>query len=169
MGLRIEWILFILIVFVISISFVIDISGYDIDKYKKQKDLEFYDTVFSEVNQTDRISMLKTKHGVQYNNILSLQDIDYSDNAVESLVSKKAIMENDVILLEDNVSLHQRGDFVYMTQKAFYYKNKSILRVPNDFFSYRLNDTIGGTFMIYDLKTKIINADNVKAVLQMVE
>jgi hypothetical protein len=167
MAIRIEWILMLSIVFVVSLAYEYKISNKMSSNTQTNKDLEFYDTVFSKVDTKSLINKIDTRYGVLQSKILRVKTIDYQDAQVDKLTANKAVIKDDTITLDGNVSIYLKDGLECFSQKAIYNKKLSKLNIPTQFFANMQKDRINGNDLIYDLDTKIALASKIKAKVEL--
>jgi len=167
MAIKIEWVLIVLVISIGGLSYQFKITQQTKHKSKKTKDLEFYDTTFRKVDTKELISKIDTTYGVLESKVLRLRDINYQDKLISKLLANKATKYDDVMYLEDNVSLWQVDGFEYHTQKAIYNKKQQTLVSPNKFNAKKEQDWIDGNHLIYHLDKKVATASSVHAIIEM--
>jgi hypothetical protein len=129
-------------------------------KIEQKKEFEFIGVKLIEVDTidvksiTNATSMYKTKKG------FILEDMVFVDNNIKLLKAKKALYFDNTMYLYDNIEFYKSDGFVYYTDRAIYDKKVEILKINDKFKALRDRDTFYGNNMIYDLKTKIVNASN---------
>jgi len=156
----------ILIIFMITFITITSITKLQKNELKTetkigvQKEFEFIGVKLIEVDTTDiksitdATSMYKTKKG------FILEDMIFVDNNIKLLKAKKALYSNNIIYLYDNIEFYKKDGFIYYTDRAIYNKKIDILKINDKFKALRDRDIFYGNNMVYDLKTKIVNAKN---------
>jgi hypothetical protein len=167
MAIRIEWIVILAIVSIVSLAYNYKISNQYFKKVSSSKELEFYDTVFSKVDTKSLINKINTKYGVLKNKTLTVESLIYQDTQISKLYANNGILDDDTLTLEGNVSLFQDESLEVYTQKAIYNKAKSQLIIPTQFLSKIQQDIIEGEELIYNINQKISTAINIKAKIKL--
>jgi hypothetical protein len=167
MAMRIEWILILSISLIVSLAYEYKVSNNQISYKKANRDLEFYDTIFSKVDTKSLLNKIYTTYGVLHSKVLDVQTIKYQDLQVNKLTANKAIIDKDVITLDGNVSIYLKDGLEFFSQKAIYNKKISKLNIPTQFFANMQKDKINGNSLVYDLNTKIALASKVNAKVEL--
>jgi hypothetical protein len=167
MAIRVEWILILSIALVVSLAYEYKVSNNQVPHKKANRDLEFYDTIFSKVDTKSLLNKIYTTYGVLHSKVLDVQTIKYQDLQVDKLTANKAIIDKDIITLEGNVSIYLKDGLEFFSQKAIYNKKVSKLTIPTQFFANMQDDKIDGNSLVYDLNTKIALASKVNAKVEL--
>ena len=167
MAMRIEWILILSISLIVSLAYEYKVSNNQISYKKANRDLEFYDTIFSKVDTKSLLNKIYTTYGVLHSKVLDVQTIKYQDLQVNKLTANKAIIDKDVITLDGNVSIYLKDGFKAFSQKAIYNKKISKLDIPTQFVANMQKDKINGNSLVYNLNTKIALASRVNATVEL--
>ena len=167
MGIRIEWILIVMIVSIVLFSYSVNIKSNQVSNTSLHKDLEFFDTTFCEVNTTSTIHTLYTQYGVLQNKQLSIKYISYSDTNIDYISAKNAMIYDDILYLKDDVKVEQKDGYRYLANEVIYNKKTKILDIPTQFKAIMSQNEIVGTNLRYDSNQKTLVASQLKAILEL--
>ncbi len=165
MGVKVEFVLVIIIVAIAVMMLGINIDIPNISEKRKSKELEFYQTRFTEVTTEDEVGVAFSGHGVRENGYLYLEDLFYRNRDIEAMRAKSATYQNRILLLEGNVSLVERGGYRFFTQQAFFNKESGLLTISAPFLFTRGEDRFSGKSLQYDTKKRAVEAIEVNATL----
>jgi hypothetical protein len=169
MGIRLEYIITIIIGFILVSFFLINIEQKSLKKSEFTKELTFRDTRLIEVDTQKILGLAHSRYGEVEKKVLTLSDIVYHSDTVNLLRAKKGIYVGDYLQLEGNVTLNQKEGFYYKAQKATYNKKSELLTIDSPFEAYLNENVISGKNLIYDMKKKKITAQKIKAVVYTLE
>jgi len=167
MGVRIEWILIVMVVSIVLFSYNINIKNNTISNTILQKDLEFFDTTFREVNTTSTIYKLYTRYGVLQNKQLNIKHILYSDTNINYISAKNAVIYDNIVYLENDVKIYQKDGYKYFANEVIYNKKTKVLNIPTQFKAIMSQNEIIGINLQYDSNQKTLLASQLKAKLEL--
>jgi len=154
MGLRIEWVLLVVIVVIVGGSFTIKLND-NADKYKAfTKELEFTYTTFTEVDTKKLQGRAYGTYGTRDDGVLTINELVYQTETIESLVAKRGTYMGNVIYLEGDVVMDDKNGYTYETQQAEYNQETEILNITAPFVASREENIIKGDTFTYNTRTK---------------
>lgn len=118
------------------------------------KEVEFTNTTLIEVDTDDMKSRAYTTHGVRDKGILTLDNIIYLGENIESLSANKGTFEGDILHLDGDVVMQERGGYKYETQHAIYNKKTELLNITSPFIGVRGQNVVEGESLEYDTRKK---------------
>lgn len=154
MGIRLEWVLAVTIVGIVSGVLMLKLSSTS-DKNKTfTKELEFTDTTLIEVNTQKMQRRSYSTYGVRDNGILTLDNLVYHTDTIESLLANKGRFEGDMLYLDGDVVLQEKDGYTYETQHAIYDQKAEILNIIAPFTAHRDKNIMRGNTLRYDTRKK---------------
>jgi hypothetical protein len=163
MGLRLEFILLILIVAIVSSTLFLNIKISTNNKRIENKELEFSDTTFIEVDTEKTKAHLYGTYGKRENGMLTIENIIYSTQKLGYVHAKKGIYQEDTLYLYDDVLLESLNGYSYKTTEAKYNLKKQILYITAPFIGKRDKNRIYGESLRYDVRQKKIFGKKIEA------
>jgi len=163
MVLRIEYIL-ILALAIITIFIIIEKPN-SVKAIESNSSKEIYFKNFSllEIDEKGIENQLIAKEATKDKNSFYLIDINITHKKIHNLLAKKAVYIKDFIYLEDDVWLKRDDGFSFWTNDLNY-RIKDKIAYTNRGFIIDMNESkIYGKKLHYNLNTKKISAQNIKA------
>ena len=154
MGIKLELILTIAIIGIISGALMLKLRNIPVPTQVFTKEVEFTNTTLIEVDTENMKSRVYTTYGVRDKDVLTLDNIVYLGDTIESLSANKARLKGDFLHLDGNVVLQEKGGYKYETQHAIYNKKTEILNITSPFTGVRGQNMIKGESMEYDTRKK---------------
>lgn len=154
MGLRLEFVLTVAIVGIVSGVMMLNLSSTSGKNKTFTKELEFTDTTLIEVDTQKMQGRSYSTYGVRDNGILTLDNLVYHTDTIESLLAKKGRFEGDMLYLDGDVVLQEKDGYRYETQHATYDQKTEILNIIAPFTAYRGKNSMRGDTLRYDTRKK---------------
>ena len=130
---------------------------------KGDKEISFKNFELIELKEQESGRNLVAFKATKYQNYLDLKEINISDNG-HNITAKRAIYEDDAIFMQDEVFFKRSDGLIFSTQEMNYDLKKEELKTFNTFeLAFNNGSTLIGTKLYYNLKEKIISADNIEA------
>lgn len=168
MGLRLESILIVMIVLLVSMSSMLKLSDSKKHKNTSNVELEFKNTTFVDVDKQKMQAKSFAVHGMREKGILSLKNLVYHTNNIEKLVADKGVYKENVLYLDGNVFLHEKEGFSYTTEHAKYNQKTEILEITSEFEAKMGKNIISGKLLHYDAVKQEANAQIINAIVYTV-
>jgi hypothetical protein len=165
MGLKFELILVSLIVITSVYMMSVKLRDHNKRYHDSGKELEFYDTTFTEVNTTGLMSVSYGVKGERINGVMYVDDFRYKSVDVKFLRANKAKDTGEVMYLDGNVRLKRYDGFRYQTEHAKYDKKHEVMEALSPFIAYKAPNTLMGKTMRYDVKRKVLYATDVRMII----
>jgi len=150
MGIRIEFILLLLIAIVSVGAFNVKLNT----KVKKEeiftKELDFTYTTFREVDTKHLQAIAYGTHGVRDAGILTILNLVYSTEVIESLVAQKGKYIGNIIYLEGNVAFTDNKGYNCESEQAEYDQSTAILNITAPYVATRGENIILGDTLTYN-------------------
>ena len=169
MGIKLEGILLVSIIVIISSSFMVKLNTTESKSPLTSKELVFTNTVFTEVNQNLLLGHATVSEGIYENKLLTVKDILYKTDDIEYMQANNGIYEKDILYVENDVELQEVGGALYKTQQAVYNQKTQLLELPNTFGSIYGQNVIEGDSLIYDLNSSKMMGKSVSTVFYTAE
>lgn len=163
MGIKLEYIVIFIIVVLIAVTSTRNFSSISNKSLQENKELEFMDTTFIEVDTEKLQGKLYTPYGVRNNGVLTLTKINYYTDTIQSLLADQGIYKETILYLNGHVSLKETNGNIYKTEHAMYDQKKEILTIPSPFVAYMDKNIFHGETLVYNTITKEANATKVNA------
>jgi len=152
-----------------TISFVVLLDNQStqsiVAKQIKSKELEFENTIFSEVNIEKQLTKATVKSAVQIDGVLKLNSVIYSGDKLKSLSANQASYDGNVSTLSGNVVLEQENGAKYTSKKAIYNLNTQLVTIPDNFVSTIGQNIIKGKNLHYSIEQGNATAKDIHAIL----
>jgi hypothetical protein len=169
MGLKLEIFLILMIFAVLSAGYTIKITDEISLKKRDARELEFTQTIFTEVDLDSTKSIASSSYGIRDSGVLTLYDLRYHTNKLELLLAKKGTYREDKIYLDENISIYQKEGFSYYMEHAVYDKKVQIIDIPSTFTAVMDKHIIRGSGLIYNVRQKEAKGKNIDAVVYTME
>ena len=165
MGIRLEFILIIAIVFAVIVTMRVKLSNGIQKANPSTKELEFSNTIFIEVDREKMQARSFADYGVRDAGILSLNNLRYHTHNIELLLANKGTYRANILYLEGNVSVQEKDGFYYTTQYAKYNQKTEILNLTSTFRAKMDKNIITGKTLRYNALKKEVNATSADAIV----
>ena len=165
MGIKLEYILIILISIIIYFAMTVKLENSTSLHKNDNKELEFTNTTFIEVDKKKMRAKAYGTYGVRQNGIFTLDDVEYSTNKIKQLLANKGVYKNNILYLDGNVSLKQKNGFRYTTQHANYNQKSEVLYITSPFIAHINKNIVHGDTLVYYTLKEEANATNIDAVI----
>lgn len=154
MGIKLEFVLIIAIIGIIAGSLMLKLRNAPVPTKVLTKEVKFTNTILLEVDTEKMKSRAYATHGIRDQGVLTLDNIVYLGDTIESLSANKARLKGDFLHLDGNVVLQERGGYKYETQHAIYNKKTEILNITSPFTGVRGQNIVQGESMEYNTRKK---------------
>ena len=165
MGIKLEYILLILIVVITFVTTTIKLTNAESNSKHSNKELEFIDTTFVEVDTQKMQAKLYTPKGVRENGLLTLNKLNNYTPTIDSLLADTGRYKGNILHLDGHVSLKESTGNLYKTEHAIYDQKKEILTITSPFIAYMDINIFHGDTLVYNAITKEANATKIDAVV----
>jgi lipopolysaccharide export system protein LptA len=169
MGLRLEWVVSVALVVIVSGVMLLKLTSTSADNTVSAKELEFTDTTLIDVDTTSIQSHSYGTYGVRENGILTVDNLVYHTDTIESLLAKKGRMEGDMLYLDGDVDLQEKEGYRYETQHASYDQKNEILTILSPFRARRGKNSMVGDTLRYDMRKKEAFGTTINSVVYTTE
>ncbi len=169
MGLKLEILITLVIVAIFSVTLMVKFTYKSSDGERFTKELEFTDTTLTEVDTVTMQGRAFGSYGIRDAGVLTLHDIKYHTNNIESLRAKKGTYKGDKLYLDGNITLNQKEGFDYSAEHAVYDKKTKILDITSEFSGVMGANTIHGYTLHYDVEKKEAFGRQIDAVVYTTE
>jgi len=169
MGLKLEFLLVLLIAFTSVVTMSMKLSNQGSKTESEDKELEFTNTTFTEVTTEGREGVAFGVHGVRKKGVLVVDRLRYHNDSVTLLSAQKGTYQDDKLYLDGNVSLYEKEGFTYHTEHAYYHKPSAVFYATSPFMATMGKNTLRGERMFYRTQDKELYATMVEAVVYTAE
>ena len=165
MGLKLEIVLTVVIAAIVSVTLLVKFTHKPSDGKRFTKELEFTDTTLTEVDTTTMQGRAFGSYGIRDKGVLTLYDISYHSNNIQSLQAKKGTYKGDKLYLDGNITVNQKEGFDYSAEHAVYNKKTKILDITSAFTGIMDKNIIHGYTLRYDMQKKEAFGKRIDAVV----
>ena len=158
-----------MIVMIISGSFLVELSSTLKKRKVFTKNLEFTNTTFIEVDTHKMQGWAFGTFGVRDKGVLTLDNIVFHTDNIDSLIAKKGKYIKEVLYLDGNVVMQVKDGYTYKTQHANYNQKTEILNITAPFTAVRDQNVMKGETLRYDTAKKEAFGTKVDAILYTTE
>jgi len=169
MGVKLELLLVVLIVAMLSLAYTIKLSDDISAKKASKKEMEFTDTTFTEVDTQKLISTSYGTYGARVGGVLKIKNLIYHTDSIELLLSDEGRYIGEKVYLDGNVRMKQKEGFNYKAEHAVYDKKIGILTITSRFTAVMDKNVVHGNTARYDTRKKILIAKEIDAVVYTAE
>lgn len=169
MGLKLEFVLIVAIVGILAGSLLLRLSRTETKTEVFNKEMEFTNTTLIEVNTHKVLSNSYGTYGVRNQGVLTLKNLEYSTDTIESLVAKRGRFKGDILYLDGSVVLSEKDGYTYKTEHANYNQKTDILNITASFVGIRDKNIIKGNTLRYDTRKKEAFGTKIDSVLYTTE
>ena len=145
-------------------AFFIEIEETIIPIVKIDKDLEFKETMFIEVDTNKRLAQMYAQHGIREKTLLRLENLEYHSENITALKASKGIYSKDTLYFKGNVYIENADGYSYSTEEANYNQKEEILYVTAPFIAEQGQNEFQGNSLEYNVKEKELYSTEVHAV-----
>lgn len=163
---------FIIVIAIISIFALVSMVNLAHKKYNKEpftKELEFTDTVLTEVDMHIMHGRAFGTYGVRNSGVLTLHQLQYYTKEMESIYANRGVFKDNKLYLNGNIILHNKEGFTYRAEDAVYNKNTKILDVTSNFIGKMHQNVVKGNTLRYDMKNDVVLGKQIEAVVYTVK
>lgn len=165
MGIKLELLLVVLIVVMLSLAYTVKLSDDVSAKKASKKELEFTQTTFTEVDTQKLISTSFGTYGVREGGVLKIQNLIYHTASIDRLTADRGRYVREKVYLDGNVRMRQKEGFNYKAEHAIYDKKTEVLTITSKFTAVMNKNVVHGNTARYDTRKKILIAKEIDAVV----
>ena len=154
MGLKLEFVVIAAIVGIILGTLMIKLDDTSTKVQIFTKEVEFNNTTMIEVNTEMMISRAYATYGVREKGVWTLSNLVYSSDSIESLLANNGRYDNNMLYLDGDVVMQEKGGYKYETQHAIYNQKTEILNITAPFTGVKDKNIIRGKSLKYDTRKK---------------
>ncbi len=112
------------------------------------------------------------KKATKYSDRYTVENIDYTDNSknfVANMKSNYGVYKDDIVDLEGNVTYTREDGLIFKTQFITYNKQTGIASTDRSYISYKGQDKVMGTSLLYNNVLNQVSSKNVVAIYNFKE
>ncbi len=134
MGIKLEWVLIVAIIGIVSGVLLLKLNSTSGKNNVFTKELDFTNTTLIEVDTQKVLGKSYSTYGVRDSGILTLDNLRYHTDNIESLLANKGRFEGDMLYLDGDVVMREKEGYTYETQQAKYNRKTEILNITCTFY-----------------------------------
>ena len=165
MGLRIEYLLMVVVALLVLSIVNINPSSKEAVYSKSDKEIHFENFILLELQEGLGEQQISAVETTKYKDHLELKELNMTNVEGDNIVASKALysLDNEVVHMKENIRFTRLDGFTFKTKELNYdMKNEKIHTLTP--FVLELNESIiEGTNLIYSMARKEIRADKIKA------
>ncbi len=169
MGIKLEVLLGVSILLILAAAYTVRLSDNVTSNATPQKELEFTDTTFTEVNTKTLVSTAFGTYGVRKDGVLTIRNLVYHTASIEHLWADEGRYMGDRVSLDGNIRIKQKEGFHYSAEHATYNKQNGILLITSRFTATMDKNTLHGNTARYDTRRKVFVGKEIDAVVYTAE
>ena len=158
-----------MIIMIISVSLLVELKSTLKKRKVFTKDLEFTHTTFIEVDTQKMQGWAFGTFGVRDKGVLTLDNIVFHTDNIDSLIAKKGKYIKEVLYLDGDVVMQETDGYTYKTQHANYNLKTEILNITSPFTGVRDQNVMKGKTLRYDTVKKEAFGTKVDATVYTIE
>ncbi len=165
MGLRLEWLLLLITVLIILVSFNVKLENGNSKISDFSKEIEFTNTTLTQVDTKHLLGQAYTTYGVRDKyGVLNMRNIKYHNDNIKYLYAKSAKYIKDFIYLDNDVFMKDNQGTEYKTQHAYYNQKNQILYITSPFILSRDKNIFKGKTLVYNTSLRDISAKKIDGI-----
>lgn len=164
MGIRLEFVLIVAVIGIISASYMLELEDTPVPSKTFTKEAEFTNTALIEVDTKHMRNRVYATYGVIDKGVLTLDNIVFQDGNLQSVYANESRLEGDILYLDGDVVLQEKGGYRYETQHALYDKKTEILKITAPFVGVKNKNVIKGESLEYDMRAQKVYGTTVDTV-----
>jgi len=165
MVLKMEYILVLVLVLLIASILGINPSSKQAVNSKGDREVTFKSFELFELHKDVVAKRVSALEATKYTNYLDLKEINITDEKGNNVISKRAIYEDDVVFMKDEVSFKRSDGLQFSTENLTYELKKEYIKTLSSFNLKFNGHHIEGSNLDYKIGDREISADNVRATL----
>ncbi len=169
MGIKIELVILAAITFIVVGSLNFTLNDTTDNQTPFTKELEFTDTIFTEVDTEKLQSRAYSSYGKRDDGILYINNVRYETETITSLVAKKGTYMGESIYLEGDIEMHDKDGYIYRTQQAEYNQKTEILDLTAPFIITKDKNIVKGDTLTYHTRNKEAYGTVIDAVIYTID
>jgi LPS export ABC transporter protein LptC len=125
-----------------------------------------------ELNNKGLTTVMNGTHGVRFNNRYEVLNINFTDNTkkyLANMLADKGIYKENNIELDGNINYTREDGITFLTQKATYNKESSIVHSPSEYTALIQKNKIIGSEIEYNNNLQITNSKKVTVTYNLKE
>ena len=163
MVLRIEYVLLVVLAILIFSIIGINPSSQSAIKSKGDREILFENFALFEVKEDEVGKKIFSSKTTKYTTHLDLKDINLSDESEHNIVASEAIYKDNVVYMENNITLTSKEGLKFFTDNISYKLKDKIVKTTTAFTLDFNGSRIEGENLEYSMKSRDISADNIHA------
>jgi len=169
MGIKLEFVIVFAIILIVGGAIMLKLDNQTSTQKHINKELEFKETTFIEVDTKKRQSNAFIQKGMRKNGILFLEHLTYNTNNISLLIADKAKYVKNILSLAGHIRVEEKEGYTYNTEYAKYNQKTEILTIPQEFTAKIAKNIIHGANLKYDAIKKEMHAKQIDAVVYTTE
>jgi len=163
MGLRIEYLLLILLGILFLSILSINPASQLAKSSKGDKELAFHNFSLYDIKKNEPMQEMFATETIKYQHFLEMRGVDLKDESGYRLLAKKAIYENEYIYMNKGVNILRNDGLKFFTKSLDYNVDNKDIKTTEEFRLEFNASIIEGRNLVLNMKNKKITADNIEA------
>jgi len=165
MVLKMEYILILVLVLLIASILGINPSSKSAVNSQGDREVTFKSFELFELHKDIPAKRVSALEATKYKDYLDLKEINITDEKGNNVVSRRAVYEDNVVFMKDEVSFKRQDGLQFSTENLTYELKKEYIKTLSAFNLKFNGHNIKGTNLDYKIGDREISADNVRATL----
>ncbi|CAA6804530.1 MAG: Unknown protein [uncultured Sulfurovum sp.] len=163
MGIRIEYLLILVVGLLIFSILNINPTSLAAKSAKGNKEVEFQNIALYDIKQDEPAQIMFASDMVKYENHLDMNNIDLKDENGYQILSKRAIYNDNYIYMDTGVKVFNNDGLKFSTRSLNYNIETKDIKTVQPFMLEFNSSIIQGENLLLNLEDKKLSADNIEA------
>ena len=163
MAIRIEYLLFAMIVLLLVSILGIHPKSQAAKSSKGDKEVEFQNFSLYDIKKNEPSQVVSASKMVKYENYLDMDEIDLKDESGYRILSNNAIYKEDFVYMNKGVNILRDDGLKFSTKSLNYNLETKEIKTLKPFILEFNSSIIQGNNLALNMNNKIISADNIEA------
>ncbi len=165
MVLKIEYILIFVTILLLFSIFGINPSSTPAIHSKEDKEVIFKKFSLFELKVDIESKKIFADKAIKHRDYLDLREVNLSDENGHNIISTRAVYEDNAVFMKDDIKFTRDDGLTFKTKDLSYDFKKEELETFSLFVLDFNGSRIEGDNLEYNMKSKIISADNIEAII----
>lgn len=165
MGLRIEYILLVSLAVLFGFIFMEQPNDIEPIDSNLSRELYFKNLSLIDLSENGIDNQLLASSIIKYKDSFEFEDINATYKKTHTVLAKKAVYRDDIIYLENNISLKRGNEFSFETNSLKYSIDDKIAHTDSSFILDINGSRVIGEKLYYNLESEKVSADSIKATI----
>jgi len=166
MGLRVEYILLVSLAILFGFIFMEQPNDVKAIESNSSKELFFENLSLIDLSENGIDNQLLASSVVKYKDSFEFANIDVNYKKTHTILAKKAVYRDNIVYLNDNISLKKGDEFSFTTNSLVYSIDDEIAHTDGAFVLDINDSRVIGEKLYYDLDIEEVSANAIRATIQ---